>query len=369
MPRKTAKILAGLRAGARPRDLLGRLQLLLLALGLLSVAGIFPMVLVSRPDLLLFWILGLMTPPVLAMTWLNSYRNRSMGPLGDALTIGCMCLIAIPVDARWHGYLFALLAAAVIFTSAYGSLPHVLLRTTAMVAIEVGEGLADPAALTIAVVFATGFVIVACLMSGMVNSVALYEATSRREQVLAATGLDLVAASDLTEMAAAVVESGLALCGTLKGVRVSLAMVDEPDNRPLRFTVLGATGDGADELKGEVIEEAAIAPAGQPLANQRLLHSDSTSEAGPGDGPSSAPRQPCPFRDGEVLLTNVRVEDRVNSGGRRNTSAVRSCDVAFQRSASRLGRARSDALSRPSTRLASRTPAAVLAGDRTWAVQ
>ncbi len=121
-----------------------------------------------------------------------------MGPLGDALTIGCMCLIAIPVDDRWHGYLFVLLAAAVIFTSAYGSLPHVLLRTTAMVAIEVGEGLADPASLTIAVVFAVGLVIVACLMSGMVNSVALYEATSRREQVLAATGLDLVAASDLT---------------------------------------------------------------------------------------------------------------------------------------------------------------------------
>ncbi len=82
VPRKTAKILAGLRAGARPRDLLGRLQLLLLALGLLSVAGIFPMVLVSRPDLLLFWVLGLMAPPVLAVTWLSSHRSAPWGRSG-----------------------------------------------------------------------------------------------------------------------------------------------------------------------------------------------------------------------------------------------------------------------------------------------
>ena len=88
-------------------------------------------------------------------------------------------------------------------------------------------------------------------------------------------------------------------------------MVDEPDSRPLRFTVLGAAGDGADELRGEVIEEAAIAPAGEGLADQRLLHWDATGEAGPGDGPSSGPGQPCPFRDGEVLLTSVSVEDTV----------------------------------------------------------
>ncbi len=311
MPRKTEKILAGLRAGARPRDLLGRLQLLLLALGLLTVAGIFPMVLVSRPDVPLFWSLGLIAPPVLVVTWLSSHRNGSMGPLGDALTIGSMCLIAVAVDDRWHGYLFALLAAAVIFTSAYGSLPHVLLRTTAMVAIEIGEGLADPAALTIAVVFAVGFVIVACLMSGMVNSIALYEATSRREQVLAATGLDLVAASDLTEIAAAVVESGLALCGTLTGVRVSLAMAAEPDGRPLRFTVLDAIGDGADEARGRIIEGSSMAPAGDGLAEQRLLRSDAAGEAGPGSEPSPALERPGPFRDGDVLLTSVSVEDAV----------------------------------------------------------
>ena len=88
-------------------------------------------------------------------------------------------------------------------------------------------------------------------------------------------------------------------------------MVDEPGNRPLRFTVLGAAGNGADDLKGEVIEEATIAPAGQALAGQRLLHGHATAEAGPGDGTSSGLGQPCPFRDGDVLLTSVSVEDTV----------------------------------------------------------
>jgi len=50
VPGKTAEILAGLRAVARPRDRLGRMQLLLLALGLIDVAGVFLMVLVSRID-------------------------------------------------------------------------------------------------------------------------------------------------------------------------------------------------------------------------------------------------------------------------------------------------------------------------------
>ncbi|MGD0018244.1 MAG: EAL domain-containing protein [Candidatus Limnocylindrales bacterium] len=307
MPRKTAEILAGLRAGARPRDLLGRVQLLLLALGLLNVAAILPMVVVSRPDPPIFWILGMIAPPALAIAWLSVYRNRSMGPLTDAITIGSLCLIAIAVEDRWHGYLFVLLAAAVIFTSGYGSLPHVLLRTTGLAAIELGEGLADPAAFTIAVVFAIGFVIVACLMSGMVNSIARYEATSRREQVLAATGLDLVAASDLPEIAAAAVESGLALCGALRGIRVSLAMIDDPDGRPPSFTVLGATGDGAAEMKGVVIEAAAIAPPGHELADQRLLRSDVADKASSGSAPSTALERPRPFHDGEVLVTRVSV--------------------------------------------------------------
>ena len=200
------------------------------------------------------------------------------------------------------------MAAAVIFTSGYGSLPHALLRTSGLVAIELGEGLADPASFTIALVFAIGFLIVASLMSGMVSSIARYEATSKREQVLAATGLDLVAASDLPEIAAAAVESGRALCGILRGVRVSLAIIEDPEHRPLRFAVLDACGDGAAELRGEVIEEAAIASPGQGLADQRLLRWDATREADPGYMPASPIGRPGPFHRGEVLLTRLSVE-------------------------------------------------------------
>jgi len=173
VPRKTAEILAGLRARARPRDLLARLRVLLLAFGLLNVAGIFPILLFSRSDPP-FWILGVVAPAALALAWLPAYRSGCMGPLGDAVTIGSMCLIGIAVDDRWHGYLFVLLAVAVILTSGYGSLPHVLLRTAGLAAIELGEGLADPAAFTIALVFAIGFVIVACLMSGMAASLTAF---------------------------------------------------------------------------------------------------------------------------------------------------------------------------------------------------
>ncbi len=305
MPRKTAEILAGLRARARPRDLLARLRVLLLAFGLLNVAGIFPILLFSRSDPP-FWILGVVAPAALALAWLHAYRSGCMGPLGDAVTIGSMCLIGIAVDDRWHGYLFVLLAVAVIFTSGYGSLPHVLLRTAGLAAIELGEGLADPAAFTIALVFAIGFVIVACLMSGMVSSIVRYEATSRRQQILAATGLDLVAAADLPEIAAAAVESGLALCGLLRGARVSLAMIGDPASRPWHFTVVGVAGDVAREMLGTAFEEAAIVPPDHDLADQRPLRL--TRDAGPDAEPSTEPGRPSIFRDGELLVTRVSVE-------------------------------------------------------------
>ena len=213
MPGKTAEILAGLRAVAHPRDRLGRMQLLLLALGLLDVAGVVLMALVSRTD---------------------------------------------------------------------------------------------PAGLTIAAVFALGFVVVVLLTSSMARSLARSEATSRREQILAATGLELVAASDIPEIAAAAVESALALCGTMRGIRASLAMAEEPAGGRPAFAILRAAGEGAADFRGSVIEEAALAPPGHELVDQRLLRSDA------GTGPSqhdrgSALERPCPFHDGEVLLTRVSV--------------------------------------------------------------
>jgi diguanylate cyclase (GGDEF)-like protein/PAS domain S-box-containing protein len=304
VPSKTVALLAGLRAGARPRDLLGRVQLLLLALALLSAAVVLMCLTASHRDPAILWLAGLASPPALAATWLHTYRKRAIGPLANVITIGALCLVTLALDDRWDGYLFVLLAAAVIFTAGYGSLGQVLVRTSAIVAIQLAEGLADPASFTTAIVFAVGFVIVASLMSGMVSSVARYEATAKREQVLAATGLDLVAATDLPQIAAAAVESGMALCGGQRGARVSLAIVENADARPLRFRVLAATGEGATDMQDRCFDQDQIAPRGQDLADQRMLMS-SCDDADAKPGSVAAGRSP--FRRGEVLLTRVSV--------------------------------------------------------------
>jgi diguanylate cyclase (GGDEF)-like protein/PAS domain S-box-containing protein len=299
---RAAKRLARLRAGARPRDLLGRVQLLLLALAILDLAGAFLMVLVSRSEPPILWVAGLAVPALLAATWVDTYRKRSMGTLADVITVAGLCLITMAVDDRWAGYLYVLFATAVFFTASYGSLPHVLVRTAGIAAIELGDALVDPAALTLALVFVVGLAIVAVLMNGLASSMGRYEATARRQQILAATGLDLVAASDLPAIAAAAVESAMALCPTGTGVRVAMAMLEDKDQRPAGLRVIEARGEEAGGLKGSWLEISAVAPEGQKIADQRLI------EIGPEGSQTdvaAAPEPAHPFRPGEVLLTRV----------------------------------------------------------------
>ena len=304
MPTKIAEILAGLRAGTRPRDLLGRVQQLLLALALLSVAGVFVCVFASHSQPFALWLLGLAAPPALALVWLSVYRTRSMGAAADAVSVGAVCIIAMALETRWEGYLFVIVAAAVIFASGYGSLPHVLVRTGLLVAIDLCDGFnSDPAAFTTAIVFAVGFVIVATLMSAMVKSVARYEATAGREQILAATGLDLVAANDLKEIAAAAVEGGMALCGGQRCARVSLAVVENSDCRPVCFKVLEARGNEAELLNGKTFHENQVLVPGLDTAE----HNGLTSGTGPDGRPAAGSGVGPPFAPGEVLLTRVSV--------------------------------------------------------------
>jgi FtsH-binding integral membrane protein len=125
-------------------------QLLLLALGLLIVACVFVMVVLSVSQPPVLWLLGMAAAPALGIAWLGVYRKRSMGPIADCVTIGCICLIAMAVENRWDGWPIVLLAVAVIFTAGFGSLEHVLLRTAALTAIGLGEGMVDPASFTVA---------------------------------------------------------------------------------------------------------------------------------------------------------------------------------------------------------------------------
>jgi len=80
----------------------------------------------------------------------------------------------------------------VFFGSAYGSMSRVLIRTTSSSAVVIGQGLTDAVALQWPA-SSSRLLIVAFLMHGMVSSIGRYEKATRREQVLAATGLDLVA--------------------------------------------------------------------------------------------------------------------------------------------------------------------------------
>jgi diguanylate cyclase (GGDEF)-like protein/PAS domain S-box-containing protein len=325
VPPRTAGIQACLGAAARPRDLLGRVHLLLLALALLSIAVVFPMILLSRTQPAVLWVLGLAAVPALAAAWLSAYRRQAMGPIADVVTVGALCLVTMGVASHWDGYLYVLLAAAVIFSSGYGSLAHVLFRTSAFTAIQLGDGLAGPTAVTMAAVVAIGFVIVAFLMHGMTSSIARYEATTRRERILAATGLNLVAAPDLPSIAAAAVEGALELCGPARGLRVSMAEVEASGSRPLRFRVLRARGERADELEGAYLDGAVVVPPGQDLADQRLAEvrrdaaEDGAAERKAREDHPTAPALERPVLPGEVLLTRVGAE-----GGPRGVLAIES---------------------------------------------
>jgi diguanylate cyclase (GGDEF)-like protein/PAS domain S-box-containing protein len=293
--------LSGLRASARPRDLLGRIRLLLLAFALANLVGALVVAAVSTGPPFLYWA-GLAGPPILAATWLSAYRRRSLGIPADIAVIGAVCVYTVAVDARWSAYVVALLTAAVFFGSAYGSLRRVLVRTALLSAVALGQGITDATSFTVACGFAIGFVIFACLMHGMASSIARYERTAARQQILAATGLDLVAAGDLGSIVAATVEGGYALCAGLPSVRVSLAIAQGPETPPLTYKVLGSAGHGADEISEAVFGVDQLGPAGRGAA-------EPAGPAGPAEDPNAIGQ--AEFLPGEVLLTPVTVAEAI----------------------------------------------------------
>jgi diguanylate cyclase (GGDEF)-like protein/PAS domain S-box-containing protein len=322
-----AESIASLRARATPRDVLGRVEWLLLAFALLNSAGALVLVLASdtRPEML--GIAAAVAAPTLAMTWVLAYRRRSFGPLSDAIAIGGICLIAMAVNVCWNGDVLALLSAAVFFSAAYGSLPHVLIRTGLLASIELGQGVSDPAAMPTAFVSSIGLMAIAILMHGMASSITRYEETARRERILAATGLGLVAAADMPDMLAAAIEGARALCAALPGVRISLAMaegsawsagsLDAPMDGTARgvagapagadgcvsrgpalrrFKVLAAAGERADEWREQVLDPTQIGLPGPALADQWRMPTDAAAGA-------TRPN----FLEGEALLTSIVV--------------------------------------------------------------
>ena len=110
---KMAKSLAGLRASARPRDLLGRVQLLLLAFALANLVGAFVVTGASSASPLPLYIAALAAEPVLALTWVWVYRRRSFSVAAEVIVVGSICVFALAVDARWHEDVVAILTAAI----------------------------------------------------------------------------------------------------------------------------------------------------------------------------------------------------------------------------------------------------------------
>ncbi|HEX7497914.1 MAG TPA: EAL domain-containing protein [Candidatus Limnocylindrales bacterium] len=297
---KIAELLPDLRVGARPRDVLGRVQLLLLVLALANTVGALVVVLASGASPLILYVAGLAAPVAISVAWLVVYRRGSFGIVPELVVLGALCILAMAVDNHWNDVAVAVLAAAVFFGSAYGTLPRVLIRASGMAAIAVGLGLGDPNTSAISLVSAFGFMVVAGLMHGMATSIHRYEQTVRREQVLAAMGLDLVAAVELPAIAASAVHGAYALCAALPGVRICLAVAAEGGGDSPPFKVLGVVGRHADELSEAVLEVGQLAPVGQKLADQRLFSVRAADSKGGPDGPSI-------FAPGEVLVTRIAV--------------------------------------------------------------
>ncbi len=207
----------------------------------------------------------------------------------------------------------ALLTAAVFLGSAYGSLPRVTFRTGLLSAVALGVGIDDPASLTMALVLAVSFFVVATLMHGMASFMARYEQTAQREQILAATGLDLVSAGDLPAIVASAIEGAHALCVDLPGVRVSLAVVEGTSAPPVRLRVLGSAGQRAADMRDAAIDVGRLTAPGFGLADQRLFGTSSAAAASAAataeaDEDAEAAAVEPSFLPGEVLVTRINVD-------------------------------------------------------------
>jgi diguanylate cyclase (GGDEF)-like protein/PAS domain S-box-containing protein len=285
----------------------GRVQLLLLAFALVDAAGALVVVVAFGAQPLVLYLAGLAAPVALAAVWLSTYRRGTYDVVADVVTVGAVCVITMAVPDRWFYAVMALLMAAVFFGAAYGSLPRVLLRTGLISAVALGQGISDQASLTPAVVLVVAFVVIACLMHAMATFVERYEQTARRERILAAIGLDLVAACDLPAIVASAVEGAGALCADLPGIRVSLAMVEGSDRPPLKLRVLRSSGQRSGAMEKAVVEVRRLTVAGHELADQRLLRSGDEARHGADEDRIDEPA----FLPGEMLVTRISVEGSV----------------------------------------------------------
>jgi diguanylate cyclase (GGDEF)-like protein/PAS domain S-box-containing protein len=298
-----AQALSGLRARTQPRDLLGRVQLLLLTFALANLVGAMIVAAASLPNLPYLYVAGLAAPPVLAIVWISVYRNRTFGIISDIAVIAAMCAFTMAIDSRWSTYVAALLTAAVFFGAAYGSTPRVILRTALLTAVLIGQGVTDAVDITVAAGFAVGFVVVATLMHGLATFLFKYEHTAQRQQVLAAAGLDLVAAADLPAIAAATVEGGLAICGGSDCVRVSLAVATGSEKPPVAYKVLGCAGYRVDELADAVFEVGRLCENGTDLTDGRFT----VPASAVAETEVAADFKFATVMPGEVVVTLIRV--------------------------------------------------------------
>src|SRR5271157_2801843 len=94
-----AAIFRGLRAGVRPRDLLGRVQLLLLALAEVNALAVLIVVAATDTSPALY-ALGLVAAVGLGLTWLWVYRHHDFSIAADIAVIATICVFSAIPDSQ-----------------------------------------------------------------------------------------------------------------------------------------------------------------------------------------------------------------------------------------------------------------------------
>ncbi len=297
---KAAKIVAALREGPRTRDPLTKLRWIfaLFAVANAVAAGVAIVVATGAAPLPLR-IAALAAALVLAAVWVEVFADGELEIVDDLVQIACLAAIAACVVASHTAEAGLGVASAVLLMSSlYGSLVRVLIRGIALGAFVVAPVYAGQTDVAVGVFVPIVFLLIGAATHAIPTFVGRYEEGVRREQILASTGLALVAAVDLPGIVHSSVDAACALSGSMPDARVWLAMADavarpdpnvqqEPGDDPLAdlsaaaqagpqppapLKILAVAGAGDVECEGRTIDLSLLPNFAGALTSQRTVN-------------------------------------------------------------------------------------------------